>query len=69
MFWQAEDDTGDVTHLFAVAADDSETAVPLTSGIYTDSLPAVSPDGRQVVFRRQAPGALRRSGPSCSSWT
>jgi eukaryotic-like serine/threonine-protein kinase len=45
---------GKVTHIFSkVIGTDAE--LPLTSGNYSDSLPAFSPDGRSVAFLRSLP--------------
>ena len=45
---------GRVTHIFSKVIG-TDAVLPLTSGIYSDSLPAFAPDGRSVAFLRSLP--------------
>ena len=45
---------GKVTHIFSKVIG-TDAVLPLTSGSYSDSLPAFAPDGRSVAFLRSLP--------------
>jgi eukaryotic-like serine/threonine-protein kinase len=47
-------DEGKVTHIFSKVIG-TDAVLPLTSGNYSDSLPAFAPDGRSVAFLRSLP--------------
>jgi hypothetical protein len=51
VFWRTIE-SANAQNLYATKADDSAPAVRLTSGVVCDSMPAVSPAGKRVVFLR-----------------